>query len=148
MDEQFSEYYGNGVLHFFLAFSNEPYTQQRRSDLCNSRKETARPRSKFRRSGICERLIYFHDRSIYFAGANQVQRCWDYINRSQIHKFGNWERGIAASFLGTHKSFSLQYRWKIVQGGVYKQLWTGIPTYNISMTNEGVSNKQMMKCDK
>jgi hypothetical protein len=29
---------------------------------------------------------------------------WDYINRSQIHECGNWERGLAVSFLGVHKS--------------------------------------------
>jgi hypothetical protein len=29
---------------------------------------------------------------------------WDYINHSQIHVCGNWERGGAVSFLGIHKS--------------------------------------------
>jgi hypothetical protein len=32
----------------------------------------------------------------------KVDRSWDYINRSQIHKCGNWERGRAVSFLGIY----------------------------------------------
>ncbi len=29
---------------------------------------------------------------------------WEYINRSQIHEFRNWERGRTVSFLGIDKS--------------------------------------------
>jgi hypothetical protein len=32
----------------------------------------------------------------------QVDRSWEYINRSQIHECGTWERGHAVSFLGIH----------------------------------------------
>ncbi len=49
------------------------------------RNETAQPCSQFLHSFICERL-------------------WEYINLSQVHECGNWERGRAVSFLGTHKS--------------------------------------------
>ncbi len=31
-------------------------------------------------------------------------RLWEYVNRSQIHECGNWERGRTVSFLGLHKS--------------------------------------------
>jgi hypothetical protein len=53
--------------------------------------KTARPRSQFPHSCICERFTYSHDRSTY---------SWEYINRSQIHECINWERGRTVSFLG------------------------------------------------
>ncbi len=45
---------------------------------------------------------------------------WEYINRSQIHECGNWERGRAVSFLGIHKSNCriggrFQNRWKVAK---------------------------------
>ncbi len=49
-----------------------------------SRNETARPRSQFLYSCICERFIYSHNRS-------SADRSWEYINRSKIHACGNWE---------------------------------------------------------
>ncbi len=53
-----------------------------------------RARSQFLHSRICERFIYFHDRSSYFAAENSqhnmADRSWEYINRSQIHAFRNW----------------------------------------------------------
>jgi hypothetical protein len=33
-----------------------------------------------------------------------VDRSWEYINCSQRHECGNWERGRAVSFLGIYKS--------------------------------------------
>jgi hypothetical protein len=33
-----------------------------------------------------------------------VRDLWEYINRSQIHECGNWERDGAVSFPGMHKS--------------------------------------------
>ncbi len=39
---------------------------------------------------ICERFIYFQDRSVYFAAAKYVDRS-QYINRSQTHECGNWD---------------------------------------------------------
>jgi hypothetical protein len=44
-------------LHVVLAL-------QRRSDLCIPRNETARPRSQFLHSCICERLTYSHERGL------------------------------------------------------------------------------------
>ncbi len=44
-----------------------------------------RPRFQFLYSSICE-------------------ESWEYINRSQKHKYRNWERGRAVSFLGILKS--------------------------------------------
>jgi hypothetical protein len=38
--------------------------------------------------------------STYFAAAKYADRSWEYIDRSQIHECGNWERGRAVSFLG------------------------------------------------
>jgi hypothetical protein len=61
-------------------------TLYRKSDLCIPRNETARPRSQFLHSCICERFKYSQYRSAYLAEA-----IWEYINRSQIHECGNWE---------------------------------------------------------
>ncbi len=47
--------------------------------------ETARPHSQFPHLCICERFIFSHDRSTYFAPAKLADRSWEYINRSQIH---------------------------------------------------------------
>jgi hypothetical protein len=64
---------------------------QGRSDLCIIRNETARPRSQFSYSRICERFIYSQDRSTYFAAAKKADLSWEYINRSQIHECRDWE---------------------------------------------------------
>jgi hypothetical protein len=55
---------------------------------------------------ICEGFIYgySHDRSADLAEGKEVDRSWEYINRSQIYKCRNWEWGRAVSFLGIHKS--------------------------------------------
>jgi hypothetical protein len=36
-------------------------------------------------------IIYFQDRSVYFAAAKYVERSWEYINRSQPYECGNWD---------------------------------------------------------
>ncbi len=39
---------------------------------------------------LCERFIYFQDRPVYFAAKYvEVNRSWEYINRSQTHECGN-----------------------------------------------------------
>ncbi len=48
------------------------------------RNETAWPRSQFLNSSICERFMYFHDRS-------SADQSWEYINRAQIYECGKWE---------------------------------------------------------
>ncbi len=51
--------------------------------------------SQFLNSYICERFIYFHNRSVYFAAAKYVDRSWEYINRSQTHECENCDWGSA-----------------------------------------------------
>jgi hypothetical protein len=58
------------------------------------RNETARPRSQFLHSCI----------NLFCCSKIQADRSWEYIDRSQIHKCGNWERGRAVSLLGIHQS--------------------------------------------
>jgi hypothetical protein len=97
-----------GVWNFFLVPRLSCLLCQRRAPQCAEnrtaktlyqkfetnipRNETARLRSRFVNSFICKLLVHFHD------------RWWVYINRSQIHECGNWERGRTVSFLGIHKS--------------------------------------------
>ncbi len=40
---------------------------------------------------ICERFIYFQDRSAYSATGKYVYWSWEYINCSQTHECGNWD---------------------------------------------------------
>ncbi len=46
---------------------------------------------------VCEKFIYFQDRSAPSAAGKYVDRFWEYINRSEMH----W--GNAIPFLGIHK---------------------------------------------
>jgi hypothetical protein len=43
--------------------------------------------------------LYFQDRSKYFPATGQADRSWEYVNRSQTHECGNWDRGRAIPFL-------------------------------------------------
>ncbi len=61
--------------------------------------ETAGLRSQFLHSCICEGIIYSHDRSAYSAVGKQVDRSWEYINRSQIHGVNVEISTEAAQFL-------------------------------------------------
>ncbi len=54
-------------------------------------------------SYICERFIYFQDRSVYFPAANYVDWSWEYINRSHTHECGNWDWGRANPRKGINK---------------------------------------------
>jgi hypothetical protein len=54
--------------------------------------------SQFPHSCLCEGFIYSQDQSAYFAAVKQVDRSWEYINRSQIHECRNWERGSVVLF--------------------------------------------------
>jgi hypothetical protein len=40
---------------------------------------------------ICERFIYFQDRSAYSAAGKYEDQSWEYINRSQTQDCGNWD---------------------------------------------------------
>ncbi len=52
---------------------------------------------------ICEKFIYFLDRSAYSAAGKYVDQSWEYINRSQTHECGNWDWGGAIPRKGIHK---------------------------------------------
>ncbi len=78
-------------------------TQYQKFETNIPRKGIARPQSQFPHSCVCERFIYFHNRSAYSAAGKYVDRLWEYINRSQTHECGNWDWGCAIPFLGTHK---------------------------------------------
>ncbi len=58
---------------------------------------------QFLHSYICERFIYFQDRSAYSAAGKYVDRSLEYINRSQTHEFGNWDQGRTIPRKGIHK---------------------------------------------
>ncbi len=57
----------------FIGCLHSNLTASRRSDLYIPRNETARPRSQFPHSCLCEQFIYSHDRSTYFAAAKYRQ---------------------------------------------------------------------------
>ncbi len=63
-------------------------------------KELRGLRSQFPHSCVCERFIYLHNRSAFSAAEKQVDRSWEYINRSQTHECGNWDWGRAVPFFG------------------------------------------------
>jgi hypothetical protein len=79
-------------------------TQYRKFETNIPRKVTARPQSQFLHSCFCERFRYSHDRSAYSAAGNKGDRAWEYIDRSQTHEYGNWDKGRAITFLVIHKS--------------------------------------------
>ncbi len=55
---------------------------------------------------MCLWAIYIFQQSdylFYWRKIQYVDRSWEYINRSQTHECGNWDWGLAISFLGIHK---------------------------------------------
>jgi hypothetical protein len=50
---------------------------------------------QFLHSYICEKFIYFQDRSAYSAAGKYVDQSWEYTNRSQTHM--NVEIGTEAA---------------------------------------------------
>ncbi len=68
------------------------------------RKGIAWPQSKYPHSRVCERFIYIPTIDIcLFWYRKYVDRCWEYINRSQTHECGNWDWGRAVPRKGIHK---------------------------------------------
>ncbi len=76
-------------------------TQYRKFKTSIPRKGTARPQSQFLHLCFCERFIYSHHRSACSAAGKQVDRSWEYIDRSQTHECGNWGWFL---FRGIHNS--------------------------------------------
>jgi hypothetical protein len=74
-------------------------THCKKSDLCTLRKETARPQSQFPHLCICERFIYYHDRSTCSRIGGPILGTYT-VNRLQKHKCRNWDWSHAVSFLG------------------------------------------------
>ncbi len=62
--------------------------------------ETARPRSQFLPSCICERFYIFPRSVRLFCCIAFADRSWEYINCSQTHECRNWEWGCTVSLLG------------------------------------------------
>jgi hypothetical protein len=61
--------------------------------LCIPKKGIAWSQSQFPHSFVCERFIY---QSTYIPAAEQADRLWEYINRSQTHECG-WKLGLRPS---------------------------------------------------
>ncbi len=70
--------------HFSKCETEFKSTLCRKFETYIPRNETARLRSQFLHSCICERFIYSQDQS-------SADRSWEYINRAQIHECGNRE---------------------------------------------------------
>jgi hypothetical protein len=72
------------------------------SHLCIPRNETVISKtdynvmspSSYTHISICEKFIYFHDRSDYSAAGKYVDRSWEYKNLSQTHE---WKIGTEAA---------------------------------------------------
>jgi hypothetical protein len=95
---------------------------QKRFDLCIPRNETVRPCSQFPHSCICERFIYFHDRSTYFAATKYEYRSWEYRNHSQICTW-MWKLGSRPrSFIARKDLFEFSAQC-LCNVSVYKSLW-------------------------
>ncbi len=88
-----------------LSTTRTAKTQYRKFETNFPRKGTAWPQSQFPHSCVCERDIYFQDRSAYSAAGKYVDRSQEYINRSPTHECRNWDCGRAIPFLGIHKCF-------------------------------------------
>ncbi len=63
---------------------------------------TKRITVQFLHSYICERFIYFQDRSANSVAGIYVDRSWECINRSKTNECGNWDWGRAIPRKGIH----------------------------------------------
>ncbi len=80
-----------------------PYLCITRNEIIISKTELKCSVSQFLHSYLCERFIYIQDRSAYSAAGKYVDQSWEYINCSQTHEFGNWDRGCAIPRKGIQK---------------------------------------------
>ncbi len=63
-------------------------TQYQKIETNIPRKGIARSQSQFPHSCVCERFIYFHNRSAYSAARKYVDRSWKYIYRQMNVEIG------------------------------------------------------------
>ncbi len=105
-----------------LNFRARVHTLERKSHLCIPRKRIARPQSQFPHS--CELFIRTFPWSVYiFPPAEQADPSWEYKNRSQTHKCGNYSRTESPrnSFSGNCFEFSVL----CLSSAVYRNLTWG-----------------------
>jgi hypothetical protein len=95
---------------------------QRKSYLCIPSLGIAGPQSQFPHSCVCvcERFIYFQDRSTNFLQQKQ-------INRSQTYESGNWDCSRASPFLGLFVS-NFRY-WFFAVRDIYQPRTRHISTH-------------------
>ncbi len=77
----------NMILHW------EIITLYRKSDLCVPKNETARPRSQFQNSCICERFFYSQDLSAFLAAAKigrQILGIYESFTDTWMWNWENW----------------------------------------------------------
>jgi hypothetical protein len=74
---------------------------QQKSHLCIPFMETVWAQSQFPHSCVCERFIHTFPGLVHiFPAAEEADRVWEYINRSQTHECRNEDCGRAIPFLG------------------------------------------------
>ena len=79
---------------------------QQKSHLCIPFMGTVWPQSQFPHSCVCERFIYFLDRSAYSAAGKYVDRSWEYTVYISLIDTWMWNRGDwgrTIPFLEIHK---------------------------------------------
>ncbi len=67
------------------------------------------PWSQFLHSYICEQYKHSQDWSACLAAAEAAKRSWEFINRSQTHECGNWEKEHYNSVLEIRRPRSFIY---------------------------------------
>jgi hypothetical protein len=85
-----------------IAWHHTAMTKYQNFETNIPRKRISGSQSQFPHSCVWEWFIYSHDVCL-FCWRKYVDRSWDYINRSQTHKCGNWGWGPAISRKGILK---------------------------------------------
>jgi hypothetical protein len=101
-------------------------TLYHKSEFWIPRNKTARPRSQFIHSCICERFIYSQDQSAYLAAAKQADRSWEYTyierqniilkfcfgkNEARQFHFWKYRNRNKTLILDSHRLFFAVYEW-------------------------------------
>jgi hypothetical protein len=95
-------WFGNAVASTLCVSTLQRHNTENSKQIFPER-NCASPQSQFPHSCVCERFIYFHNRSAYSAARKYVDRSWEYVDRSQTHECGNWDWGPAIPRKGIHK---------------------------------------------